>query len=797
MNTWFLTYNNYLPDQESLRESLCTLGNGYFATRGAWEETHDDGLHYPGTYLAGGYNRMKSYVSGESIENEDFVNWPNWLPMTFKPEGGDWFSLKKGEIIKYRQELNMKEGILERKILYRDHEFRETEIVSRRIVHMDQPHLGAIQWLVTPKNWAGRIVIRSAIDGTVYNNGVERYASLNQKHLEPLATGHLKKDDIFLTARTVQSQIRIAVAVRTRVYYDEREITVQRRLHEKESEVAHVLQFVTEKNRTYRIDKIAAIYTSKDMAISEPTLEACKVVNRADDFEGLLHTHRLAWKRIWDRCDIEIDASDEYQQALRLHIFHLIQTLSKNIMDLDVGAPSRGLHGEAYRGHIFWDELFIFPILNFIYPETTRELLMYRVRRLSEARFMAFKDGMKGAMYPWQSGSDGREESQIIHLNPTSGRWLPDYTFLQRHVNAAIAYNVWQYFQITNDREFLAFYGAEMFLEIAKYWSSKCTYNEKKGKYEILHVVGPDEYHTYYPHSDQPGIDNNAYTNVMAVWNLITAKKILNLLQNGRKEELMEKLQITTDELERWDEITTKMYVPLLSGGVIEQFEGFDQLKELDWKKYRKNHGQSLRLDRILESEGDDVNKYKACKQADALMLFYLFSTEELKTIFNNLGYDFNEDAIINNINYYDKRSSHGSTLSKLVHSWVTARSNREKSWSSFKDALMSDIKDVQGGTTAEGIHLGAMAGTVDLVQRCYTGLEVKEERLIFNPDLPDELKQIKTKLQYRGIWLEILLTHDTFRLKCNGGWKDTVCIQYKDETFCLKKGEEKEFKRV
>ena len=156
---------------------------------------------------------------------------------------------------------------------------------------------------------------------------------------------------------------------------------------------------------------------------------------------------------------------------LRLHIFHLLQTVSPNTVDMDAGVPARGLHGEAYRGHIFWDELFILPYLNFHFPEISRELLLYRYRRLGAARRLAREAGHRGAMYPWQSGSDGREESQVLHLNPRSGRWTPDNTALQRHVSLAIAYNVWRYWQTTEDRGVMAAHCTEMLVEIARFWA--------------------------------------------------------------------------------------------------------------------------------------------------------------------------------------------------------------------------------------------------------------------------------------------------------------------------------------
>ena len=173
----------------------------------------------------------------------------------------------------------------------------------------------------------------------------------------------------------------------------------------------------------------------------------------------------------------------------------------------------RGWHGEAYRGHVFWDELFIFPLINLRLPEITRSLLLYRYRRLSAARRAARLEGFEGAMFPWQSGSSGREESQSLHLNPRSGRWLPDNSSLQRHVNIAIAYNLYHYYQVNKDMEFMAFYGAEMLLDIARFLASLAEYNESFERYEILQVMGPDEYHDAYPDADTPGLDNNAYTN--------------------------------------------------------------------------------------------------------------------------------------------------------------------------------------------------------------------------------------------------------------------------------------------
>ena len=187
--SWNVVYDSYDTENESLREALCALGNGYFATRGAHEESKDNGQHYPGTYLAGGYNRLKSEIGDKIIENEDLVNWPNWLLLKFRAEGGEWVDMDNATILEFEQKLNLREGFLERRVIIKDREKRETEIVSKRFVHMKEHHLAGIQWKFTPRNWDGKITIHSALDGSVINNGVARYRDLESRHLKINETG--------------------------------------------------------------------------------------------------------------------------------------------------------------------------------------------------------------------------------------------------------------------------------------------------------------------------------------------------------------------------------------------------------------------------------------------------------------------------------------------------------------------------------------------------------------------------------------------------------------------------------
>ena len=771
MNEWNLVYDGFDPDREGLREALCTLGNGFFATRGAAPESVADAVHYPGTYLAGGYNRLETEIAGRVVENEDLVNLPNWLAVTFRIDEGDWFDLRKVELLSYRQELNMREGRLTRTVRFRDAKDRRTTLTQRRFVHMADPHLAALETSWLPENWSGRLEICSALDGRVENRGVPRYRKLNGKHLEPIETASVGSDAIHLKVQTSQSELRVAETARTRLFRSNQRITPPDSITEEPGYIAQHFEVDVEEGDTLRAEKVVALFTSRDRAIAECGLAARASVAAADDVADLMRSHVQAWERLWDRFDMELElvgpptTPNHTSQVLRLHIFHLLQTTSPHTIDLDVGVPSRGWHGEAYRGHIFWDELFIFPLLNLRFPDITRALLKYRQRRLGAARHAARAEGRVGAMYPWQSGSDGREETQVVHLNPKSGRWLPDHSHLQRHVNAAIVYNIWQFYQVSGDLEFLCFHGAEIILEIARFWASLASYDDASGRYEIRGVMGPDEYHDAYPGADTPGLNNNAYTNVMAVWVLWRALDLIALLPTEHASRVRRKLNLTDEEIRHWEDLSRKMRLVFHEDGILSQFEGYADLEEFDWDRYHQQHGPVMRLDRILEAEGDTPNRYKASKQADVLMLFYLFSAEELEQLFERLGYAFGPELIHRNVDYYLRRTSNGSTLSQVVSSWVLARSDRARSWELFTQALRSDVADVQGGTTSEGIHLGAMAGTVDVVQRCYLGIEPRQGVLWLNPRLPKELTRLRLRIRYRQASLCLDATHERLKV--------------------------------
>ena len=783
MSDFALAYDHFDPGTEGLRESLTSTGNGYFCTRGAAEWEDARGVHYPGTYAHGGFNRETTILGGRPVPNEDLVNLPNWLVLKLRIEGEEAIRLDNVEVISYEHSYDIRLAMVQRVLRFRDRAGRETTLRSRRFVSMAHTHQAGLEWTLTPENWSGRVEVISGLDGRVTNQMVARYRELVGRHLDPVSPRTFGPETIALKVRTRQSNIYVAEAARTRVFRDGEQLPVERHLDQMEDYIQQVIAFDVAQGEPVRVEKMVSLFTSHDNAITETLTAAGRHVLRYPEFADALEEHASAWTELWEVCDVELPHEPRVQLLLRFHVAHVLQVCSRHTARHDAGVPARGLNGEAYRGHVFWDELFVYPFLNFRFPGITRGLLLYRYRRLTEARAAACEAGYQGAMFPWQSGSDGTEETQVVHLNPLSGQWDPDYSHNQRHVNAAIFYNVWQYYQTTDDREFLHDYGAELMLEIARFWASIAQYNPERDRYEIHGVMGPDEFHERYPGAKEGGLRNNAYTNVMVAWIADTAPRVLGLLPASRRAALRARLGLTDDELHKWDEMSRKMYVPFHPDGIISQFEGYQDLDELDWERYRAQHPNIQRLDRILKAEGDDPDRYKLAKQADTVMLFFLFSQEELRTLFNRLGYEHDQELALRTIDYYDRRTSHGSTLSLVTHAGVLASLDPKSSWDRFMVALESDISDVQGGTTKEGIHMGVMSGTLDLLQRYYVGSDVRDGVLYFAPTLLDRLDGLVLSMQFRATPLRVSIKGDELTvLALTQGFRGPVRIGVGDE---------------
>lgn len=786
---WVLAFGGYDPTDERRREALCTAGNGYFATRGAWAGSVAGDHHYPGTYLAGYYNRLTDTIGDTAIENESLVNLPDWLPLTFAADDGDWWTPDTIEVLDHDLEVNVRRGVVTRRFRLRDLAGREIRGVERRFVSMADPHLAGQTLAVTAVNWSGRLRIGSAVHGNVTNAGVERYRKLAARHLTRVAP-MVADGNLIVTAATTQSRHRICVGTRVAAARNGSVLDGWTTRTDDTSAYAELTVAVTAGD-TVGAEKIAAIHGSRDLGISEPQLATELALQSAPCLGDLLERHVLAWSQLWRRFSVELEeAYDGTLAALRLNIFHLLQTLSPHSPDIDAGVPARGLHGEAYRGHVFWDELFVFPVLTLRLPELTRALLLYRCRRLPAARLAARQIGLQGAMFPWQSASDGREESQRLHLNPLSGHWTDDVSFRQRHVGLAVAYSMWQYVETTGDTDFLSDHAAEVIVEVARFFAALAEYDASRDRYVIRGVMGPDEFHTAYPGHAEPGIDNNAYTNVMAVWLFGVAARALDLLPAWRRTELIESLGLRQEERNRWDELTRRMFVPF-HDGVISQFEGYEQLTELDWPQYRGRYGDIRRLDRILEAEGRDVTTYQVSKQADVLMLLYLLPRRDLRALMERLGYPFTTEIVRNTVEYYLARTCHGSSLSAVVHAWGLAALDPDRALAFLGQALHSDAGDaLRTGTTAEGVHLAAMAGAADIVQRCFTGLTTTGGVLRFRPHWPARLGALEMVLRYRGHRTTVTITSTTVAVTIDPGPGPAVAVRCFGRTRQLKPGD-------
>jgi trehalose/maltose hydrolase-like predicted phosphorylase len=762
-DVWRLVYDGFEPALEGRREALLTLGNGYMGTRGAASEARAGGAHYPGTYLAGCYNRLISDVGGREVEDEHLVNAPNWLLCEFRAADAAWVVPSAADLIGYRSVLDLRRGLLIREMDYRDEAGRVTSVQQQRLVSMAHRHLAAMRTVFTPQNWSGRLTVRSGLDGDVVNGNVVEYRLLANRHLRGVSAGVRGDDVVVLEVVTTQSGLRIAQAARTQV--EQRPAPHRRLVTSGTAYIGHEMDLDVTQGRGAVVEKIVAVVTSRDVATSSPQLGALDELARAVDFTAVEADHAAAWERLWGRFAVDLQTDAATRRSINLNLFHVLQTLSPHLRDMDAGVPARGLHGEGYRGHVFWDELFVFPMLTLRLPQLSRALLLYRYRRLDAARDAARAIGREGAMFPWQSGSDGREETPTQLYNLRSGTWMADNSRLQRHVGLAVAYSVWQYYQATADLEFLTEYGAEMMLEVARFFASVATYDELADRFSISGVMGPDEYHDAEFGSDAPGLRDNAYTNVMAAWLFGKAIEVLAAVAGHEGLELQRRLGVRSDEIARWEHLSRRLRVPFHADGVISQFEGYEQLADLDWESYRARYGNIGRLDLILHAEGDTTNRYRLAKQADVLMLFYLLSAEELRGVFGRLGYPLHGEVVERTVDFYTGRVAHGSTLCRVVHAWVLARADRERSWPWFGEALRADLDDTQGGTTQEGIHLAAMAGTVDLVLRGYTGLEIRDDALWLNPRLPTEIARIRFDVSYRGHRVSVTVDHGQVQL--------------------------------
>lgn len=785
MEAWTLTYDAYDPENEKHIEALCAIGNGYMGSRAACEENHASPSHYPGTYIAGLYNRLTSRVSDRDIQNEDMVNVPDWTWISFKPEGGDWFDIDKAEVLDFKRELNLKTGVLNRILRVKQPDGKVSKVTSSRLASMKDQHLAAIRYTVTPENYTGTITLRSGLNGDIENRGVERYNSLNQHHLKPL----FEKNDrqaIILGVKTTQSGIFIVERAYHTVRRNDQVLDVTPAIERSPRQIHAEWIVDCDQGTEVSLEKMVAIVTNQDPDVMDPETVAVKTLVNSNNWDKAFLEHLQAWEKLWQHMDITVVSHDDAQRINRLHTYHLLCTASPLNQNIDAGLPARGLTGEAYRGHVFWDEIFAFPFYNVHFPEISRALLEYRYQRLDAAREYAEQNGYHGAMFPWQSGSDGREETQVVHLNPVSGEWGPDYSCLQRHVSLAIAYNTWNYIHVTGDTDFLYNGGAEMILSIADFWAGRCIMDPETKRYSIDEVMGPNEFHEKQPERDKGGLKDNAYTNVMTAWLLDKAIEMVDGLPDSTRRSLLQELDINQPQLERWRDITRALNVHVRDG-IIDQYDGFMELEELDWDHYREKYGNIGRMDRILKAEGKDPDAFQLSKQGDLLMLFFVLPFDVVQHLLKRLGISFTPDMLRKNYEYYLKRTTHGSTLSLGVHAHVASMlGDMDTSVDWYRQALHADLGDIQGGTTKEGIHVALMASTITLIMYAYAGVDLSQDFVRIHPALPADWEAIAFTFRFRGNDYRIRIEDATVSLLLDEQAGDEVTVAINGKQYSL-----------
>ena len=776
---WSLSYHDYLPEKERSREALLSVGNGYFGTRGAMEEQGINDINYPGTYMAAVFNRLISKVADRKIENEDFVNVINWLPITFKIDDGPWLNINETEILEIERKLDFKTGVFYKVVSVKDEQNRITKIYTRRFASMANPNVAGIHYCLQAVNYSGKISYKSSLLGNHINDGVKRYAELNQQHLKPVDS---QSGDAWqrLTVQTTQSEIFISALARLDVLFNGEPMEALFDSTQEEGMISS--EFAINVEAGDYVGLMKSVYL-QNYSEEEEWKGDTHVFDHLKNYEEEQKESIARWEQIWKNIDIQITGDRLTQKLLRMHLYHLVSGTSEHNVNIDFGIPARGLTGEAYRGHIFWDELYILPFYFMHYPEVAKSILMYRYRRLDKARAYAKEFGYEGAMFPWQSGSDGREETQKYHYNPISGKWGNDLSSLQRHVSLAIAYNIIRYFEFSEDVNFMEQYGMEMLLEIGRFWRSKAVWEEKSAKYSITKVMGPDEFHEAYPGKEEGGLNNNAYTNIMTAWMWDQIQSLSAQLNSDRLKNLMDRIAFPANEFNQWNTIAQQLKLDV-SNDIIAQFEGYFELKELDWDFYKKKYGNIHRMDRVLKAEGESPDDYKVAKQADLLMTFYNLHAAEVNAVLEKMGYKLSESYVQKNLDYYLQRTSHGSTLSRVVHAYLASQlKNFDLSWKMYDEAVQSDYNDIQGGTTAEGIHTGVMAGTVWILVSTFAGVEFGDT-LKIDPQLPKHWKELSFGFTYKNTRLNLQISQNGIEIQAD----DNIELNIRSKTVSLEK---------
>lgn len=716
---------DFNPAQLHHKETVFSLSNGYLGTRGSFEEGYPHAR--PATLINGVYDDVP-------LTSPELANSPDWLSLTIiigdsEKEIRHRFRLDQGTILNYQRWLDLYRGILTRRVRWRSPAGQTLDLWFERFVSLADSHVMALRCRLMPIDFAAPIEVHASLNSYADNEGVFHWNCLHQTE---------SANAIGLHLQTKRSQIQLGMAAQLTVSDEASPDGV-----EIQSIAIHgcptiIAKFDARSHHPVMIEKRVTVFTSRE---TEAPLEAAQTkLANSPDYESLRSAHEAAWEKVWQANDVIIEGDLTAQIAIRYNLFQLISATPRQ--DDRVSIPAKTLTGFAYRGHVFWDtEIFILPFLTYSQPELAKNLLNYRYHTLPGARRKAEAMGFEGAMYAWESSDTGDE------VTPT---WLPGCDGkklvriwcgeIEQHINSDVAYAVYQYWQATGDNDWMQSRGAEILLDTAVFWGSRVEWNADRDRYEIRDVIGPDEYHEH--------VDNNAFTNRLVQWHLQKAIHVWGWLcecDSERARELARQLGITIERLSYWQTVIDKLWIPQdPDRSLIEQFEGFFQLEDVNLADYEPRHKS---MQALLGIEG--ANQRQVLKQADVIMLLYLLRSGA----FVDAAEGYDRDTLTANWNYYNPRTDHvyGSSLSPAIHAALACEmGSPEEAYEHFMRSVLVDLTDVRGNA-AEGIHGASTGGVWQAIVFGFGGVRLTEAGPIAEAKLPKAWKRLKFQLQWQG----------------------------------------------
>lgn len=723
---WLILQDEYDAAENLNYESLFCLTNGYLGTRGSYEEGTVKSL--PCTFVNGVFDKSETFM-------RELANLPNWLGIRLYVEK-ELIGIENCSILEFSRVLDMKHAMLVKRFLLEDKKGRQTLVEGIRFVSRANVHRMAVKLYVTPINYDGIIEVENIVDGSVIN--FADAPRFKVKHTYLVANERLTENGVYIECATRDNHLHVGTGAFLDAERNGKSVIKTRQFYAFGEQAIEFQDFDAEQGVTTEITKYASIYTERDL----PKYELHSAVKNEIDafvergFEQELAEHFKVYEEMWKEADIQIQGDFDLDRAVRFNIFHLMSTGNEHDDRVNVGAKL--LHGEEYGGHAFWDtELFMLPFFAYVFPKTAKNLESYRYRLLDAARANAAKNGYKGAQYPWESADDGTEQCPDWTIEPDGTCYRCYVADYEHHVTAAVAYGIYDYVKITKDTSFLLKKGAEILMETARFWASRCEYITEKDRYEIRKVTGPDEWH-------EP-VDNNVYTNYLAKWNLRYVIALIQDLKEHHREDydrIAEKISLTEKEIEEWNLVQSKIYLPRKEGTqLLEQFEGYFDLQEVTIQEYDKNDWPI----RPAELKTMKTKETQIIKQADVVMLLHL------------MGEEFDEETTKLNYSYYEKRTLHGSSLSPSIYSIMGLKVGDDtKAYRYLRRAAFIDLINLQKNTR-EGIHAANAGGVWQTVVFGFAGLSIDADGILnITPKMPKEWEGVTFRIHYLNSWLEI-----------------------------------------